>query len=149
MSNTTINSTDQYAEIFEMLLKASKSLKWPSTRFTAVADGTKVSLSLASKGYIAIKLNGEYAGKIMDPNSDMIFYPKNVEALKTEIATFCSFPKYQVTIYGQRFGSCCFCGRELTEKASLYYGYGPVCADKYGLPHELTDEQINLFDVEI
>lgn len=132
-----MSKVDQYAEIFGMLTKAAKTIKWPSIRFTAIANGNKVSLSLASKGYIAIKLNGEYAGKIMDPNSDMIFYPKNVEALKTEIATFCSFPKYQSKIYGQRFGSCCFCGRELTEKASLFYGYGPVCAEKFGLPHEL------------
>jgi hypothetical protein len=36
--------------------------------------------------------------------------------------------------YGQRTGHCCFCSRELTTNESNSVGYGPVCADKYGLP---------------
>jgi hypothetical protein len=35
---------------------------------------------------------------------------------------------------GRRTGSCCFCARELTDGRSVRVGYGPVCADHYGLP---------------
>lgn len=29
--------------------------------------------------------------------------------------------------YGQRFGVCCLCGRELTNERSVYEGIGPIC----------------------
>lgn len=35
---------------------------------------------------------------------------------------------------GTATGTCCFCARELTDERSTTVGYGPVCADKYGLP---------------
>ena len=138
---------DQYAEIFEMLLLARRSFGYPSIRFTS-AEGTKVALSLASKGYIAVGLDGEYCGKIVDKDSDLIFYFGGEEALKKEIETFASFPKYNAKLHGQKYGSCCFCGRELIEKASVFYGYGPICAENFGLPHDLpstlpqTEEEI-------
>lgn len=37
---------------------------------------------------------------------------------------------------GRRQGWCCFCCRTLTHSNSLHHGYGPICADKYGLPWE-------------
>jgi hypothetical protein len=36
--------------------------------------------------------------------------------------------------YAQATNHCCFCGRELTDEPSVAAGYGPVCAEKYGLP---------------
>ena len=36
--------------------------------------------------------------------------------------------------HGRRTGNCCFCRRELTDGRSVAVGYGPVCADKFGLP---------------
>lgn len=141
---------DQYAEIFEMLLLARKTLKYPSIRFTS-AEGTKVAFTLASKGYIAVKLDSVYQGKIVSKDSDLIFYPKGEEALKKEIETFASFPKCNTKLHGQKYGSCCFCGRELIEKASVFYGYGPICAENFGLPHDLSEEQIkkNKEEVEL
>lgn len=38
-------------------------------------------------------------------------------------------------MYGQKTGSCCFCAKTLTNDDSLVAGYGPICADKFGLPH--------------
>jgi hypothetical protein len=35
---------------------------------------------------------------------------------------------------GRQTGSCCFCGRELTDARSVTVGYGPICAGHYGLP---------------
>ena len=39
-----------------------------------------------------------------------------------------------VVKYGQRTGNCCFCRRHLETAESVAAGYGPVCAEKYGLP---------------
>lgn len=140
----SINKIDQYAELFELFHTASKKLKYPRISFSF--SSTKITLSLAGKGYIAVKLDGEYQGKIVDKDSDLIFYPKDKPELKKAIETFASFPKYQAVAYGQKYNSCCFCGRELIEKASVYYGYGPICAENFGLPHSIPVEaEIDLF----
>lgn len=39
---------------------------------------------------------------------------------------------------GKACGYCCFCARTLTTTESLAVGYGPVCADKHGLPWGLV-----------
>jgi len=36
--------------------------------------------------------------------------------------------------YGKDSGVCCFCRRELTDERSVNVGYGPICAEYYGLP---------------
>jgi len=36
---------------------------------------------------------------------------------------------------GQATGACCFCNTKLTEEGSVRVGYGPVCAQNFGLPH--------------
>jgi len=44
------------------------------------------------------------------------------------------------TLYGRKTGACCFCGRELTREDSIGAGYGPICAEKWGLPHPYNME---------
>lgn len=36
--------------------------------------------------------------------------------------------------HGRVSGCCCFCNRPLTDAGSIQHGYGPTCAEKYGLP---------------
>lgn len=36
--------------------------------------------------------------------------------------------------HGVATGQCCFCNRLLSTKESRFVGYGPECADKFGLP---------------
>lgn len=37
-------------------------------------------------------------------------------------------------LHGQRTGRCCFCRKPLITNESVTMGYGPVCADNWGLP---------------
>lgn len=39
-----------------------------------------------------------------------------------------------VVKYGQKTGNCCFCNAELKTTESVTVGYGPICAERYGLP---------------
>ena len=43
-------------------------------------------------------------------------------------------PAATAAAYGKRTGNCCFCRRDLEDYRSVSVGYGPVCADKWGLP---------------
>src|SRR5574343_120375 len=36
--------------------------------------------------------------------------------------------------HGRMTGRCCFCDRRLDDDRSIGVGYGPVCAEKWGLP---------------
>ncbi len=44
-----------------------------------------------------------------------------------------SDPEGTAANYGRLSGNCCFCGRDLEDERSTSVGYGPVCADKWGL----------------
>ena len=52
------------------------------------------------------------------------------------IASFEQDPTEFARSYGKRTNHCCFCSRILHNEVSVYHGYGPICADKYGLPWE-------------
>jgi hypothetical protein len=48
---------------------------------------------------------------------------------------FASDPALIARKEGQVTGKCCFCGLELTEEGSISVGYGPICAENFGLSH--------------
>lgn len=37
--------------------------------------------------------------------------------------------------HGKMYNFCCFCGKTLTSEESLIAGYGPICAEHFGLPY--------------
>ncbi len=43
-------------------------------------------------------------------------------------------PAEVAAAYGKLTSRCCFCGKELSTDESLAVGYGPDCADHFGLP---------------
>jgi hypothetical protein len=43
-------------------------------------------------------------------------------------------PAKAAKAYGHEVGACAFCNRRLDDPRSVAAGYGPVCADNYGLP---------------
>ncbi len=49
------------------------------------------------------------------------------------------------SLNGKLTGNCCFCGIELTAGESVSRGYGPICANRWGLPWGLEKQQ----DLEI
>ena len=55
------------------------------------------------------------------------------ESVITLLRRFSADPVTVATEHGRRTGSCCFCNRTLNDKRSIEVGYGPICADKFGL----------------
>ena len=39
--------------------------------------------------------------------------------------------------HGMKHNNCCFCSRELKTLESVSLGWGPICAERYGLPHDI------------
>lgn len=50
------------------------------------------------------------------------------------LTNFAADPVEFTASYGKKTGNCCFCSTKLTDPKSTEVGYGPVCAQNYGLP---------------
>jgi hypothetical protein len=44
-------------------------------------------------------------------------------------------PTEAARLYSHQTGNCSYCGKRLDNAASVAVGYGPICAEKYGLPY--------------
>lgn len=133
--------TNGLATIFAMFTTAStKGLKKPAIRLQNDV-GQHLHLSLAgaaskNAGFVYVKnasgFDSAYYGKISPEGKflQVSSCPVTVEPL---LLAFAADPQGIATKYGKLTGCCSFCGRKLTDKRSTEMGYGPVCADKFGL----------------
>ena len=61
-------------------------------------------------------------------------------------------PAKMAALYGFKTSNCCFCGLHLKTSESVTMGYGPICAEKFGMPWgqhvETTYTKLTLEDAE-
>ena len=120
----------RYIELFTLFEDAAKTLRYPAINF--VLAGRRIRIYRATKGYIAIKVDGEYVGKLVNAGAQIILY--SAKELMDELDTVLSNPIAESALRGKEYGRCCFCNRELDNEGSIQHGYGPICAEKWGLP---------------
>lgn len=79
-----------------------------------------------------------YLGKVTPEGR---FYPSRdcTEEQKAQVMAFGQDVINQAKAHGEQHGNCCFCARELTTDESVANGYGPICAERYGLPWDDSD----------
>lgn len=70
------------------------------------------------------RANGEWTPSRRDPAP---------EGLLPMLAELARDPSAAGAAHGQRTGNCCFCGRDLMDYRSVDAGYGPICAENWGL----------------
>ena len=121
----------RYIEIFTLFNRAAETLRYPAINMVS-KDGHKIRIYRATKGYIAIKVDGEYVGKLVSADAQIVLY--SAKELLPEIDALMSSPISESAIQGREYGRCCFCNRELDNEGSIQHGYGPICAGKWGLP---------------
>lgn len=141
-------STFSFPKIIALFETAmGEKLKYPKIRVTI--NGQDVSMHRAGQtakvpGSITVT-NGLrygdpdsiYFGRIMPDGrwSPGTYAVKNVQAsVERFLAALNQSPAEVAAEYGTRSGRCCFCNLQLTTDESLAAGYGPVCADHWGLP---------------
>lgn len=82
-----------------------------------------------------------YFGKIT-PEGKFFAGPNVEDDVKQRIAEVGSDVVGSAKAHGAQHGNCCFCSRDLTTDESVSNGYGPICADRYGLPWIVREEFI-------
>ena len=136
-----------FAGVVELLDRANAKLKWPRLLFRAGAEDYRltvagpmarhpgtINVTDTSKGddgqrpwYGRITREGRF-----EPRQSLD--DEKVRAITEALAFLSKDPAGAAKVYGLETGVCCFCGIELTDKRSISAGYGPICADKWGLP---------------
>lgn len=100
--------------------------------------GLRITLapsSGANPGALYVKRNdtGEYLGKITNMG---FFHPMSDCSLLVQLQDFSgTLPediKDLLSAEGKRTGTCCICGRTLTDPISVEQGIGPICSSRFG-----------------
>ena len=126
-----------FGRIHAMFQKAKESgLKRPKIRLKdSISNLIEISLAPdngRNAGFIYIKSNKEYAGKI-SPDGEFIPVLSCQEATKEYIKSFASDPFAVAKEYGRLTGQCSFCARTLTKQESIDANMGPICRARFGL----------------
>jgi len=82
-------------------------------------------------GAIYVKTSGgEYLGKVAEGR--FFATREATDEHKAALLAIAADPAGEAVRYGRETGSCCCCGRELTDPVSIKAGIGPICAEKWG-----------------
>ncbi len=163
--------TETHAPILRPLINlfdhAIETLKYPSLTLQTIQDvplflcrtGNKSKIGI---GNIAIKSSKQYENSIFygyitreGAWSKATWYPDMLISAETFndltriqipeiLREFAANPANYAAMHGQKFNHCCFCAIELTHPDSVAVGYGPVCAEKWGLPHAGMAKEIEI-----
>lgn len=123
--------------------KAKTHLKNPKVVITV--DGQPVRLSIAgARSRQPGTLNVAEPGPFGDAKwygrvtRDGVFHPTadtaSLPGLPAALQRFAQDPATVAAEHGKLTGNCSFCNRPLSDKRSTAVGYGPICADHFGLP---------------
>ena len=94
-------------------------------------QGLIISEARKHPGTLYVKTSGgQYLGKIADGR--FVASRECSPELQAKVLLVASDPATAAKTYGLETGQCSCCGRELTNKASIELGIGPICAEKWG-----------------
>jgi hypothetical protein len=133
--------------VIALFAKAKAHLKFP--KITLLCLGKPVTLAVAgaaskAAGSINVMGEGQYPNRAfygrVSPEGvwtpSFKTSPEMLEALTVLLTKFSAQPARVAKEHGKLTGHCCFCNKGLTDEKSLAAGFGPVCADHYGLKTE-------------
>jgi hypothetical protein len=93
--------------------------------------------SSKNAGMLYVKNGDTYLGKITQDGEFKGAYGLDNDAVAQAHAALIEFnrdPAGKAKAYGKLTSTCCFCGLGLEDPRSVMSGYGPICAENYGLP---------------
>lgn len=123
----------------------TRGLKSPKLRVLARDGNTELRLAITkggiAPGSISVALGGEFIGCVR-PTGAVVGKLAGDSEMVNHLLIVSSNPAAAAKEYAAVMGLCSFCGKQLTEEGSVEVGYGPVCADKWGLPHKYKGTKV-------
>ena len=139
-ASAAVNGLD-LTDLVTFMHDAGANLKFPKVRLET-ADGHDVVLNIAGPrakrpGTINVTDGGPFGdnqwfGRI---DVDGSFQPSRscTEDVRELLISMMDEPAQVAAAHGHKTGNCCFCNRELTDERSTSVGFGPTCAENFGL----------------
>ena len=136
------HSVGSFAKVYTFVKAAKAHLMYPKVRLRTQGGRDIVVYMSGSRSRVPDTLN------VVSEAGDMWFgrvresgewevgntaTPSAVEDIQQVLHSLANDPEGTAAAYGKLTGSCCFCGRKLTDERSTAVGYGPVCADHFSL----------------
>jgi hypothetical protein len=127
--------------LFALFTQAKKSgLTFPKIRFTLGQPGNEINYKIYARvhknpGNLVLKQDGKHILEL-SPAGDF-FWDSSVEnAEKLQLKHYLDSEDLvkKLAATGRQTNNCCFCSTGLTNHISVAVGYGPICADNWGLP---------------
>lgn len=131
-----------FAAILSLFANAAAKLKYPKINFFSLPGIGDLRIQRAASGRNAGGLNltdgrpfgaNRFYGAIT-PTGEFRPGRDVPAALRDFLTRLANDPATVAGEYGRGSGNCCFCSKDLTDPRSVGVGYGPICADHYGLP---------------
>lgn len=124
--------TVDLANVWTLLNTAKgNGLKKPGLWFGALKI-TEAPATGQNAGALYVKMNGEYAGKIVGSQFKAAWGVK-ADGIVADLLAIATSPAEALKAKGKETGRCCCCGRELTDPVSVANGIGPICEENFGL----------------
>lgn len=140
-------SVGDFSAVIDLFRRAQQHLKYPKIRLMCGSDPVILSIAgPASKapGTVNVTGDGQYPdrawyGRVTPAGVWEPSQRANIDAIGELLRQLATDPARVAALYGKLTGNCCFCQRELTDARSVTAGYGPVCADHYGLASQWSN----------
>lgn len=127
--------------IHALFTKAGVHLKKPSIKLSTTKGKSLVLKPGKFAGTINVASStsypNKYYGKITAEGAYSPAFQLSQDTVADIVETLMAFaaaPDVIAAKYGKLHGKCCFCSKGLTDAKSTSVGYGPICAQHYGLP---------------
>jgi len=137
VATATVNAGGMTRIMTMFTTAQSSGLRRPTIRLNR--DGVTIRLTPApaagrNAGAIYVQRGDRtYIGKIVSGG----FFPVREAGDTTReaalLASLANDPEQVARVHGHATGACCFCSRDLTDARSVGVGYGPICAENFGL----------------
>jgi hypothetical protein len=112
-----------------------KGLLRPKLRFR----GMKIAHGWRDGSVVVIK-NGKPVAEMDRTRGALLLRPTCTAEDEAALRELAADPVKVTSVEGLRTNYCCYCGLQLTAAESVGNGYGPICAEKWGLPWAGTEQ---------
>lgn len=128
--------------LIDIFTKAKKHLKYPGITLQVKEQVVRMSMGLRGKGAGQLNVTdgkpfGEnrWYGRVSVEGTwtQGRQYPETPE-VRQLLLDMSSNPVATAQAHGRLTGKCCFCNHGLKDEKSTSVGYGPTCAEHFGLP---------------
>jgi Family of unknown function (DUF6011) len=135
----------EYSAIFSLFEQAiNAKLKWPRVRLLT-SDNLPVVLKLAGSqskytGQIMVTDGGPFGANIYYGRIDLngkFHATQSAQTVSEVLGKLANNPAEVAKEYGKLTGNCTFCDSPLKDARSTANGYGPICAQHYGLQWDI------------